>query len=680
MVIVARAQTPDSLFDITDPVTKSLPPSARIEKTLKYATVLLYQRLDTEKAIRQGQIALDLAREHQLALQEAHALDFLGRAYRQQNDYTRALGYFHEALPLLREQGDLVELGNLLNSLGTAYRHLNRYKEALAYYFEAMEIREKLGNDKRGLASTISSIGNVHRYIGDYENALFYLQKSLQYDLEINYRQGIAYSYNDIGVVYLRQNRTKEAIEYLEKALAVKEEIQDRSGIPTTLTNMAEAYAQQQKYKEALDFSIRAYNLKKDGQDRKGQGYTSIAVGKYYYLLHRYEEAKPFLIKGLALARGLASVDMSLDALSTLYELHADTRDYQSALVYYRQYQALKDSTLNNQYKKEIAELQSTQSIKEKEKEMAQLVETNRLREEKDAAIQRVLVVLALVLLVAGGVSFYSYRSKVRSNQKLRDQNELIRRQNEQLQRLDQVKNDLMGVVAHDLQSPYKQISGLIQLIMFEPDNLSEEQKLCLEKIGQISKASLRMIKDLMDIQALEQQKMSIVWEEFRLSDVVRDVLENYQQRAQSKGIRIEAALHSESLVRADKVLTARLLDNLVSNALKFSPSRTSILLSVTEGEGWVRAAVQDHGPGIKAEELPRLFQKFQKLSARPTAGEDSTGLGLSIVKLLADQMFAKLDVQSIYGEGATFSISFEKIPYSDQNQTGIMAEMDARR
>src|SRR5690606_1363888 len=108
-----------------------------------------------------------------------------------------------------------------------------------------------------------------------------------------------------------------------------------------------------------------------------------------------------------------------------------------------------------------------------------------------------------------------------------------------------------------------------------------------------------------------------------------------------------------------DYTAAAQIADNLISNALKFTPPGGAIAVSLARHDGRIQFSVRDSGPGILAEEKPRLFLKFARLSARPTADETSHGLGLSIVKKFADAIGADIEVESEPGEGAEFRVSF---------------------
>jgi signal transduction histidine kinase len=131
--------------------------------------------------------------------------------------------------------------------------------------------------------------------------------------------------------------------------------------------------------------------------------------------------------------------------------------------------------------------------------------------------------------------------------------------------------------------------------------------------------------------------------------------VENNQPAANRKSINLRIGTSPELWARADRAATLQILDNLISNALKYSPPNTTVHIHTLPEQNYVLVKIRDEGPGISEADQRKLFQKFSRLSARPTGGESSTGLGLSIVKRLAEAMGGTIQCHSALGAGATF-------------------------
>jgi len=150
---------------------------------------------------------------------------------------------------------------------------------------------------------------------------------------------------------------------------------------------------------------------------------------------------------------------------------------------------------------------------------------------------------------------------------------------------------------------------------------------------------------------------------EVNLSETAAAAVRMYREPARRKHLEIQAELPDEALVFADPSALNQVLDNLLSNAVKFSPPGKSIFFKIQPNNSHVEFQIQDQGPGFTPEDRPRLFRRYARLSARPTGGEPSTGLGLSIVDKLVRAMNGELSYHSIPGEGTTFTVQLPRPP-----------------
>lgn len=239
-----------------------------------------------------------------------------------------------------------------------------------------------------------------------------------------------------------------------------------------------------------------------------------------------------------------------------------------------------------------------------------------------------------------------------------------LERSNRELDETNKEKDYLIGIVAHDLKSPLNQIMGLVNLIRLEGgENLLPNQAKCLDKIETSSKRLSSMINKILETKAIEANVSNLHLEETELSNLVRSVTDDFRTTAMRKNISLECEVPPGKYVcTIDRVFTQQILENLISNAIKFSPSNKMVRSFIRETDDSVVVGVQDQGPGLTEQDKAKLFGKFQKLTAKPTDSEGSTGLGLSIVKKYVDAMDGKVWVQSKKDQGATFFVEFKKI------------------
>jgi signal transduction histidine kinase len=241
-------------------------------------------------------------------------------------------------------------------------------------------------------------------------------------------------------------------------------------------------------------------------------------------------------------------------------------------------------------------------------------------------------------------------------------QNEEIQFKNNRLEEINQEKNGLINIVSHDLKSPFQQILGMTQVIeMLAP--LESDQKVFIDNIKVISQKGLNLVKEILDISAIEQQKVNKKEEVIDLREFLANEIKIHQTVADKKNIKVHLNYefhHSE--IYTDPDLLKRILDNLISNAVKFSYHDRNIYVKVTGTTDKVILSIKDEGQGMTELDKHHLFEKFKKLSARPTAGESSTGLGLSIAKLLVEQLNGTITCESEWGHGTTFILEFNII------------------
>jgi signal transduction histidine kinase len=247
--------------------------------------------------------------------------------------------------------------------------------------------------------------------------------------------------------------------------------------------------------------------------------------------------------------------------------------------------------------------------------------------------------------------------ARINSTLKLSRSYKEIKEQKESLQDLNREKDGMIGIVAHDLRAPLNRVVGLAQIMKMNP-NLDGELLNTLELIEKMCDSGISLIRDLLAINNVEYESGHMNWKEIILNDFMMILLKNYEVQAQSKKIQIHLEQPPEQIiVKTDENFLTRIVDNLLSNALKFSPSRLNIYLTISRIDDKINISIRDEGYGISPEDQQKMFKKFQKLTARPTGGEDSTGLGLAIVKSLTEKLKGNIRVISELKKGAEFIV-----------------------
>jgi signal transduction histidine kinase len=222
-------------------------------------------------------------------------------------------------------------------------------------------------------------------------------------------------------------------------------------------------------------------------------------------------------------------------------------------------------------------------------------------------------------------------------------------------------KNEFMGIAAHDLRSPLTSIQGFAELMLAD-SKLDEEDADLARRIRESARRMVEMVQHLLDVNAIERGQTKPTLSPCELSGLVQTVVQTYRPRAEAKGQRLHLETDGTLITAlADRALIVQVLENLISNAVKYSPLEKTIQVRLTAPQNTVRCEVKDEGPGLSTEDQRRLFGKFARLSAKPTGGEPSVGLGLSIVKRIVESMGGQVSCQSELGKGATFVVELPK-------------------
>lgn len=253
------------------------------------------------------------------------------------------------------------------------------------------------------------------------------------------------------------------------------------------------------------------------------------------------------------------------------------------------------------------------------------------------------------------------------NNEQANLQRELARKTAE-LERLNALKDQFLGMAAHDLRSPLDVIMTYSTFLMDEVgDQLSSEHREFLGIIQHHSQYMLNLVNHLLDLSIIESGTLMLSRMPVDILPLVRSAVQRNTAPASSKGIRLTFSASVDSLivsVDADRI--TQVMTNLLTNAVKFSPKNTEVRVRVTRADDHVELVVQDSGVGISEEQLATLFSPFGRKSNRGTAGEKGTGLGLVIVHKIVSEHGGSLSVDSRAQQGTTFTIRLPILPHDE--------------
>lgn len=251
-------------------------------------------------------------------------------------------------------------------------------------------------------------------------------------------------------------------------------------------------------------------------------------------------------------------------------------------------------------------------------------------------------------------INYYEELSRL-NNELVNIQRELAKK-NQQLDELNKLKNQFLGMAAHDLRGPLGNIYNFTEILEEELENLTPEQSYIILLIKSSSSFMLNLVNELLDFSVIESGEIILRKENTDLSSLINQTIFLNKSVADSKSIYINCTLPESSfIISVDQEKIRQVLANFLTNAIKYSPVGAKVLVTASREPGKVKVSVKDQGPGIQNEEIGLLFKPFKKTSNQGTAGEKSTGLGLFICKRIVEAHQGTIGVETMPGVGSEF-------------------------
>jgi signal transduction histidine kinase len=574
----------------------------------------------------------------------SNALAYKGDDLRALGRFSEAFGFYFLAREEIRETGDTCLYGNYSATLGLVAYQQKNFVDAAEYFKQAFLHPSYCEDNSNGNAahllfanqqSYLANIGLCYSKRKESDSALFYFDSALNY-IEKNKQHAFTYDRDYNAVI---------DTVYIEKARGV---IYGNMAVDL-IRKYKEEYAE-----ELLKESIRLNSLPMHALE--DVPYSQSKLAALYLKQNRTQEA------GVVLDRLKAGLDSFQNP-----ELLKRWNFYKSALLqqkgehaaantHLNTYLALKDSmdakaegVTSSDIRKEFAHLKTE-------------YELHNLRKE-DAFKQKMLLIAiagGCLSIVIGFLIWRNYQQSRAHIEELETLNRQVRLKNVHLQRtlssLEKSHEDnsrMMKIVAHDLRNPIGGIAGL-SAIMLKENSVPVAQRGMLEMIHKSSNHSIELIQDLVHINtsALERYK-----EPMQLKELLGYCIEMLHLKSEEKNQRISLG-GSDAMVQGDRDKLWRVFNNLISNAIKFSPEKTEIIVDIKLNGETVIVCVKDEGIGIPDHLAGKLFDMSGEAKRRGTAGEPSFGLGLGISKQIVESNNGRIWFENVKPQGTAFYVS----------------------
>lgn len=579
-------------------------------------------------------------------------LSFMGLAYANKGVYNKSAEYHERAIEVATMQEDSVQLGFGYNNLGRMYFDGGDLVRASDNLVRSRDIFEAL-QEKLGLAYVYRSLANLYKSQNQFDLAVEMSTRAYELRKALGDQRSIISSLLELALIYEEMDSTELALQKMRVADSIARQVNDRVTLAELELGMAEILFDEGKEKEANAKAEEILDMVSELSNQKLFIRASLIKGKYLALQRRHNEALILFEDVIKRADESGNLTYEIEATKGASLCYKALGQHNKAHELNDRRDMLEEKIKNTDLQRQIERLQFQLQIEKKERENA-LLKSAHVKNETLISAQRFqnrLLLGLIISITAAMIIFWNF------SRKRKHINRQLQAQNHQLSDLNNEKNSLMNIVAHDLKAPLNRIMGLTKVMELE-GGLPNKQ---LEYIGMIkdsTRAGSNLILDLLDVNAMEEVDSTPIAAEIKLKDWFDERINSFRVSADAKQLTLETSIQASGWFVTDADFLGRIFDNLLSNAIKFSPNGKTIQISISPVGNSIKIVVKDQGPGFTDTDKQSLFQKFKKLSARPTGGESSNGLGLAIVKTLVDRMNGTISLESKPGAGSVFIVA----------------------
>jgi len=580
--------------------------------------------------------------EQKCRLEEINAQVAFAEVLQQDYNFTSAVENLLRAEKLLKNNDPLDLRFKILNQQAITHRKMKDYTSALKYfnilennYFNKMDVIQRY--------TLLQNKGNVHAVLKEYDKAEEFFKKAYAVIAKINSPANQALITYNLGALFYSQKRYAEAKEYITKSLDAYQKIGNQLYIERCYRVLGAIFFDQKDYSRAENYYNMAMEI---AQSIKN---SNSIMGNYNNLYLTYWN---------------------------LGYSNKNINDLDKALSYYQKYNKIKDSLYQIETTAKVLELEKQYETEKKNNQIAMLEKENRHQEDQILIQHTQRNYLVLIIILVSGilgifVYFFYYYKKVNKllriqRKRILNQKNQISEQNIKLQKSLNTQNKLFSIIAHDLRSPLASIFNISNLIGFY---IQDENYGALERTAKMMDQKTDQILDLTDnllswaksqTESLQPLLMPV-----SLNEILDECLELYRPIAIDKNITIDYLEQKDLLIWADRNMVKTICRNLVNNAIKFTHKNGRIIVWHEPSDQFAQISIKDSGIGIDKVRLESLFEIGHEKTTPDTAGEKSTGLGLSVCKEFVDAMKGKIWAESEAELGSQFT--FELVLYDPQ-------------
>lgn len=547
---------------------------------------------------------------------------------------------------------------DLLRAEGAAFGSLGNYDRSLEAFYETLRLYELL-MDENGVNIALNNIGVIYLKLEQFEKALdIFLQ--LEETIDLTNPASVTIPVN-LGFIYFELNDFEQAKEWLYQALNFNGKIDIRA-YGLSYFKLAQIFQLERDFDMAITYFNRsiAYYEELGNELENVQSFNGLATA--YLENGDIDNALTYANIALETAERYDALPQKKESLFTLYQIAKQQNDPVQALAYHEAFKVISDSLQNAVISDEVGRLAAEYDFQKREQELVAAKEQSELLSEAKITQQRFYLIGAITIIIFAGLAIFgiqrNYRQKKESNLLLSKKNDEIRDQAEKLRQSNMVKDRIFSMIAHDLRGPLSSLYGVISLIEMNKaskEDLDEMMPMVTKRFMYTS----TLLNNLLQWAQSQMDGYRVVPDGFDMTALLEEKRQLLQTKIDEKKISLNLPTQ-EHFVYADSNMIDLVVQNLISNAIKFCHVHDTITISIHSENEMAHIKVTDTGIGIKEEKLAYIFSD-QFYTTLGTMNERGTGLGLMLCKEFVEKNGGTIWVNSVEGEGSTFTFT---LPY----------------
>jgi len=644
--------------------------------TSVYLIKALYEANEPKKALQFIDETERLAKALNYAKGQAEVAYYRALIYSERNDYFNAIDSYNKSKQFYKKINDTLGVAKVNNNMGILEIKRGNYIVGLELSLSAIKVFEEK-NMLKDLAAAYNNLAEAYVNTKQYSNALEFNLKALDVKTVLRDSMGIINSNKNIAMLYGMRNEYRKSIEHYEAVLQLldKMKAQDKNLRGEILPLIGNQYLQFKEYDKAEVYLYEALKHNKSVGNQAGTFQTLNAIGDLNLSQNKTKIAESQIIEAHELSKQSTDKKEILKNFRLMVRLDSIRKRYESAFKWQQEYYKLKEELYQQEQPTIPTDTRNTLSKTttnlDGDSTSGTPTPQNDATKGKSEQVER-LKLISYILIVAfiTALSFLlliyvKRKNTLKYTQELEEKNRQIQKQNaaiqEQTQHLEEInksKDRLFSIVSHDLKDSISSIKGFLDLLKEDSITKEEFTSLIAELSDNANNASL-LLYNLLNWSKSQMQNLEPSPELFNIQDVFKNKISLVEPKIEQK--RIVLIDESQSgTVYADKNMIEIVVQNLITNAVKFSRVGDIITISNKEQNGKTLLSVEDTGVGIPKEHIEKLF-KGSGYTTIGTKNEKGTGLGLSICKELVELNQGRIWVESTPNIGSKFFVELPK-------------------